>query len=235
MSSPVAPQLVVLCVAAVSVIDLALPSCGATRLLGRWAARDSNPKSQSHELRLFWDWDLGLALVWRASSPVAPQLGMAGGWIGIGTFRALQLRRNWAARCHSKQDALIECPCAGRVLCVQEMKVFHYSTDQPTGAGQGSRPPFGMQFQSKSPLLGCLLLLGLVVVGVLLAVGASVFLLIAPVGLLLWRAVQAFLPAPAQSDVPEQHYPSTPGVIDVEATVLPPALEGDRQRGDWEN
>ncbi len=92
-----------------------------------------------------------------------------------------------------------------------------------------------MQFQSKSPLLGCLLLLGIVVVGGLLAIGAGVFLLIAPVGLLLWRMVKAFLPAPAVTDdVPVQHH-STPGVIDVEATVLPPSLEDERRRGDVGN
>lgn len=83
-------------------------------------------------------------------------------------------------------------------------------------------------------MLGCLLLLGIVVVGGLLAVGAGVFLLIAPVGLLLWRVVKAFLPGPAVAeDVPVQDHPSTPGVIDVEATVLPPSIEDEKRRGDW--
>lgn len=104
------------------------------------------------------------------------------------------------------------------------MKVFHYSSDPSPGANQR---PFAMQFQSKSPVLGCLLALGVLVVGGLLALGAGVLVLIAPVGLLLWRVVKAFLPEPT-ANVSEQNHP-TPGVIDVDATVLPPSIEGERR------
>ncbi|MDB6139980.1 MAG: hypothetical protein JWO94_3052 [Verrucomicrobiaceae bacterium] len=108
------------------------------------------------------------------------------------------------------------------------MKVFRFSTDEPSGTGGRGRLPFAVQYQSKSPVLGCLLALVILVAAGLLAVGAGIVALIAPVGLLLWRAVKGLLlPGPAQ-DLPVQNHPP-PGVIDVEATVLPPSLESERR------
>ncbi len=94
------------------------------------------------------------------------------------------------------------------------MKVFQVSTGQ-------------------SPVLGCLLVLGIVAVAGLLIVGAGLFVLIAPLGLLVWRVIEAFLPEPAGQE--RVQTPTTQGVIDVEATVLPPSLESEKRHGDWEN
>lgn len=91
------------------------------------------------------------------------------------------------------------------------MKVIHVSTGQ-------------------SPLMGCLLMLGILVVVALLIVGAGVAAIAVPVGLIIWRVIRFFLPVPASGEVPEQTYSDTPGVIDVEATVLPPSLKDERAK-----
>ena len=85
----------------------------------------------------------------------------------------------------------------------------------------------------QSPLMGCLFALGILIVVALLVVGAGFAALVVPLGLIIWRVVRFFLPAPASAvgEVPEQGYSSTtPGVIDVEATVLPPLLEVRQER-----
>ncbi len=82
----------------------------------------------------------------------------------------------------------------------------------------------------QSPLMGCLFALGLLVLLALLVVGAGVAALVLPVGLLIWRVVSYFLPAPASGEVPERTSSPTPGVVDIEATVLPPALKDERAK-----
>ena len=79
-----------------------------------------------------------------------------------------------------------------------------------------------------SPVLGCLFALGVLAIAGLLAVGAGVFVLIAPVGLLLWRAIKALLPVSSGDGIPsaDAHDTST-AIIDVEATVLPPVLQDE--------
>lgn len=84
----------------------------------------------------------------------------------------------------------------------------------------------------QSPLMGCLFALGILVVVALLIAGAGVAAIVVPVVLVIWRIVRFFFPppAPASGEMPERTHSSSPDVIDVEVTVLPPALKDERAR-----
>ena len=106
--------------------------------------------------------------------------------------------------------------------------MFFFSSAQPPG-GDADRKnpgaPFAVHYSSQSPVLGCLLAVGVLVVGGLLAVGAGIAVIVVPVGLLVWRLVKAFLPGPPVDEFAQPQAHTTPGIIDVEATVLPPQLD----------
>ena len=90
--------------------------------------------------------------------------------------------------------------------------------------------PFAVNVRSVSPLTGCLLFVAILVVGALVVAGAGVVALFGAAGLLVWRLVRLFLPGSTmEPTIHETH--AEPGVIDVEATVLPPAIQ-DGQSSD---
>ena len=85
---------------------------------------------------------------------------------------------------------------------------------------------YSVQFQSKSGLFGCLVALVGLGIGMVLAVTAGVVALLAPLGLVIWRAVRWVLPQPEPGIQTPNHEPSaSAGVIDVESVVLPPSHE----------
>ena len=87
--------------------------------------------------------------------------------------------------------------------------------------------PFAVNVRSVSPLAGCLLLVAVLVVGALIVAGAGVFALFGAAGLLVWRVIRLFLPGSTMEPTIHETY-AEPGVIDVEATVLPPAIKDER-------
>ena len=84
--------------------------------------------------------------------------------------------------------------------------------------------PFAVHVRSVSPLTGCLLLVAVLVVGALVVAGAGVFALVGAAGLLVWRVIKLFLPGSTTEPTIHETY-AEPGVIDVEATLLPPAIQ----------
>lgn len=99
------------------------------------------------------------------------------------------------------------------------------SQPPPDPFAGGGRTPFTMRFQNVPPVLGCLFAVGALVIGGLLALGAGIVVLLAPLGLLAWRLLKQFLPAPAEEPVATRH--ESPEIIDVESTLLPPKGERD--------
>ncbi len=106
-----------------------------------------------------------------------------------------------------------------------------FSEPPPESNPGGRNSPFTVHFHSASPVLGCLFALGALVIGGLLALGAGIAVLLAPLGLLAWRLVRKLLPAsPPAASPPVSDYADdyvSHGVIDVESTLLPP--ESDSQ------